>query len=296
MSTWSAPITFASSTLTSAQMNAEVRDHANFLKGALDVISNSTSADTSDTMNLWIKRAAASGSAYSASVTADTNARLIIAANGDHTWGTGAAVGDVTLKRDTVGSLRIDGRLNAYASATNVAYSATQAGDAALRFAVLANGTLSWGDGSVTADTTLYRDGALRLRTDVALISSSTVRVESATGFISVGSGNSILRNLLVSTDAQPSFQIQHTNGAILWGTGGSSAADTNLYRSAADVLKTDDTFVAALGLATKVKAGAPVDGDWTVAPPIGTFVYDTTNSKLWVRQAAATWRGVVVA
>lgn len=45
------------------------------------------------------------------------------------------------------------------------------------------------------------------------------------------------------------------------------------------------------------IKAGIPSDGDYTAAtmPPIGTIVYDTTNSKIWVRHAAGTWKGIVV-
>lgn len=45
-------------------------------------------------------------------------------------------------------------------------------------------------------------------------------------------------------------------------------------------------------------KAGTPSDADYPASaiPPIGTIVYDTTNSKIWVRHAVGTWKGVVVA
>lgn len=83
--------------------------------------------------------------------------------------------------------------------------------------------------------------------------------------------------------------------GGIMFGGGG--VADTNLYRSAADRLKSDDLIDATLmGVATFVKAGAPTDADWAVAPPVGTLVVDTTNNKIWARTAAATWKGVVIA
>ena len=50
-------------------------------------------------------------------------------------------------------------------------------------------------------------------------------------------------------------------------------------------------------GLAiARVKAGIPVDGDYATPPPVGTMVVDTTNNKLWVKTAAGTWKGVVVA
>lgn len=48
-------------------------------------------------------------------------------------------------------------------------------------------------------------------------------------------------------------------------------------------------------GVATKEKAGAPVDGDWTVAPPDGTIVLDSTNNKIWAR-VGGVWKGVAVA
>jgi len=103
----------------------------------------------------------------------------------------------------------------------------------------------------------------------------------------SPGTGNTIQINGVRST-------------AITWGpaTGVISGAnaDTNVYRSAANVLKTDDTFHAVLGVATMTKAGTPSDADWAVAPPVGTIVVDTSANKIWVRTASATWKGVVVA
>lgn len=47
---------------------------------------------------------------------------------------------------------------------------------------------------------------------------------------------------------------------------------------------------LSSLGVATKTKAGAPVDGDWASAPPTGTLVVDTTNNRLYARTGAATW------
>jgi hypothetical protein len=40
-----------------------------------------------------------------------------------------------------------------------------------------------------------------------------------------------------------------------------------------------------------KVKAGIPSDADYGTAPAIGTLVLDTTNSRLYVRFAAASWK-----
>ena len=54
-----------------------------------------------------------------------------------------------------------------------------------------------------------------------------------------------------VSSDTQPRLRID-AGGKYTWGAGGTSAGDTNLYRSAADTLKTDDAFIAAGGLTVK--------------------------------------------
>lgn len=53
--------------------------------------------------------------------------------------------------------------------------------------------------------------------------------------------------------------------------------------------------YATTSAVATKEKAGAPVDGDWTTAPPDGTIVVDSTNNKLWARVGGA-WKGVTIA
>src|SRR5690606_39619699 len=47
--------------------------------------------------------------------------------------------------------------------------------------------------------------------------------------------------------DALPISFFINTDGNMNWGVGGTTSTDTNLYRSAANTLKTDDTFVAAV-------------------------------------------------
>lgn len=48
--------------------------------------------------------------------------------------------------------------------------------------------------------------------------------------------------------------------------------------------------------LRPSTKAGAPSDADYTTLPPVGSVVYDTTNSRIYVRHAAGVWKSVVVA
>lgn len=83
-------------------------------------------------------------------------------------------------------------------------------------------------------------------------------------------------------------FQITDT-GILSWGDG-TNATDTSLYRTSADVLRTNDQFRAGDGIATKTKAGAISDTDFTATPPDGTIALDTTNHRLCVR-SGGTWR-----
>jgi Pectate lyase superfamily protein len=85
------------------------------------------------------------------------------------------------------------------------------------------------------------------------------------------------------------------TTDSLEWGAPGAAAMDTNLYRSAANRLKTDDNLHAVDGVATKYKAGTPVDGDFATTPPDGTIVVDSSANKIWTR-IGGTWKGVVVA
>lgn len=57
--------------------------------------------------------------------------------------------------------------------------------------------------------------------------------------------GTRVLATKLLTGDANQAFRIMG-DGKLEWGAGGASAPDVNLYRSAANMLKTDDAFVAA--------------------------------------------------
>lgn len=80
------------------------------------------------------------------------------------------------------------------------------------------------------------------------------------------------------------------------------TSTDTNLYRSAANVLKTDDQFIAADGLAGKyVSAAGRVNGadtDFTVTPPNGTMyvVRNSTDSKGYLTgRVNGAWKAVEI-
>jgi hypothetical protein len=159
-------------------------------------------------------------------------------------FGPGTAGVDTNLYRSAAGILKTDGEFDAGS-------------------AIFANKGLAWqtalgggGTGLATVyfgsalDTNLYRSAAGQLKTDGSLTVLKGVAVGNAaqTGwsidsmFGDVGA-RQVLR-LGVNSDTQPRFAAM-AGGQLNWGPGGSTAVDTNLYRSAAGQLKTDGGFTA---------------------------------------------------
>jgi hypothetical protein len=82
--------------------------------------------------------------------------------------------------------------------------------------------------------------------------------------------------------DSVDRVRVNGQTGELVWSSG-SATADTNLYRSAADVLKTDDRIVAALGVQA-LPMTAPS------APASGAIAYvDSADSKVKVVKADGT-------
>jgi len=88
--------------------------------------------------------------------------------------------------------------------------------------------------------------------------------------------------SILVDGDTDPRIKVE-AGGRISWGDG-STSADTNLYRTAANSLKTDDVFEAAAGVVTVTTSGAP-----TAALNDGAIAIDTDNDRLYLR-SNSTW------
>lgn len=169
-------------------------------------------------------------------VDGDTHQRFSIGIGGTLLWGLGNAATDTNLYRNGASVLKTDGQLAAgfgfavtRASAGLLALGTNVTGDAHNRFLVAADGTLTWGSGAATGDTSLYRSAAASLFTNSRLI------VSRPTG------ADFVLSTVGDPGDAHYRFNID-ANGKFTWGTG-AAAPDTNLYRSAANVLKTDDTL-----------------------------------------------------
>lgn len=115
--------------------------------------------------------------------------------------------------------------------------------------ATAANGLLTIGTNTTTAsggmyfgtDTNLYRQFGGVLRTDGILTANPTSANAAFTGVHASVSTNNLLAGY-IAADTQFRF-VTNINGLMSWGPGGSTAPDTNLYRSAAAMLATDGSL-----------------------------------------------------
>ena len=267
-------------------MNTEIRDHLNFAKGALDLLTNSTTADTGVTMLLDIHRDAAVDVLRSR-VTADTVPRLAITSSGVIAFSTGAAATDTRISRHAdAGRTLFD--TNGTANPTHLSISATAAQRSLLsirvadeanpRFRAYGDATLQGielGTGGADApDVNLYRSGANQLKTDDTLIVSHAGGVVSNDTVFAFRAG--------LTGDANYKMRISEA-GVIEWGVGGATAVDTTLYRAAADILRTNDLLSARRGAAANGALDIAVDAD-----AVGRLSILATGAMWWSDGAAA--------
>ena len=102
------------------------------------------------------------------------------------------------------------------------------------------NGLL-FGTGDASYDTNLYRSAAITLKTDDNFIVDLNLNVNGNTTLGNANSDTTIIRGITKIADSS------QTNG-LLFGTGDASY-DVNLYRDAANSLKTDDSLTVGLNL-----------------------------------------------
>lgn len=130
-----------------------------------------------------------------------------------------------------------------------------KAGDTMTGLLDLAAGAANVGGLRIGADANLYRSAADVLRTDdslwvirnVAGTYISRVSNVNATGigqWLEVLGATNIAQMVGLSGEPQQRMLVQG-DGKLSWGSG-TTAADTNLYRSAADTLRTDDSLVVS--------------------------------------------------
>src|SRR5262249_46826686 len=126
-------------------------------------------ADTLQTDDLFVGQSSSSNDARLATkLTADTGYRWFVRADGNMYWGNGAGVYDTNLYRSAANTLTTDGKIEAGKGlAAGVAALGVYVGaDPQYRFTLGNDGKMQWGPGNVVVDTSLYRSGANRLRTD----------------------------------------------------------------------------------------------------------------------------------
>jgi hypothetical protein len=213
------------------------------------------------------------GTGFAAKVTGDTVNRIAIKASGNIEFGPGNGARDATLYRSNTATLNVTNQLWIDGTAPTAAGHATRkdyvdnnfdsltgaqtisgvktftgapilqqsaagttalkvqvTGDTTPRLTIGADGTMSWGPGNAAADIVINRTSGSSLSN-----SSNWQSSRSAT------SGTAY--TALVTGDTFDRFRI-YADGLHEWGPG-NAARDTNLYRSAANVLSTDDAFAA---------------------------------------------------
>lgn len=186
-----------------------------------------------------------------AKVSGDTFDRFTINTGGQINWGNGVSSVDTNLYRAGTNQLQTDGQinLNRGGALTNAALLIKFNTDTGYRFFVDASGKQQWADGTNPTDTNLYRLSAGILKTDGKFIVGSTLQTG---GDISIAASGALIARTQtattsialasrISTDTVDRYSLT-ADGKQTWGSG-ALAADTNLYRSSAGVLKTDTSL-----------------------------------------------------
>lgn len=289
MSTWTTPATWSNGAVTAATMNVEIRDHLNFLKGALDLLTASTSADTGTTMYLDVRRTNATDPALRGGVSGAANPEFQIDRNGRLWWGAGGGSAvDVSLRRGSSTQLLLTGtadpklevQLSALGGATTSFMVGSVSGDSVGRMSVRVRsdggGILEFGDGT-SAKGSLYWDVG---NTQVVLSMNATgaTRVVSPAAYGFGVSSAPASGAYFATSDPGTGGQIQ------LSGDSGAT-----LRRNTTGRLETVGRLGTVDGLALKVKSGAVSDGDFSYSAESGLIALDT-GGFLYVREGS-TWR-----
>lgn len=209
-------------------------------------------------------------------------------------------------------------------AATDLAFRTSPSGDANDRFQALVDGTLQWGSGSAVVDTDLHRSAAGTLATSSALTVGNGLTVTGLSALVERALVTDNAYRARVAGDSNSRFLV-NADGTITWGTG-AAAGDTNLYRSAANTLKTDDDLIVkthrvhygesgvssiSFTSQTSFTVNVTFATAFSAAPRVGCNINSTAGSTLqWTAKAggitttgftlivsgpAATWSNVEV-
>jgi hypothetical protein len=114
----------------------------------------------------------------------------------------------------------------------------------------------STGQAAITfgGDTVVYRGAAAQVNITSVLVAGGIIYSQAGgTGggfFYNPGTTGGTAFTSQIQGEANARLTIDAT-GVVRWGAGGGTALDTNLYRTSADTLKTDDSLIVAAGLNT---------------------------------------------
>lgn len=188
------------------------------------------------------------------------------------------SAGDTTIYRSAAGVFGSSAQFYIQRAASgNATYRTALSADTVNRWYIEASGRQWWSDGAAAVDTNLYREAAGILRTDslfkvgqyLDIIHATAPRLRlnaeaTERAYFSYDSATSIAR---VDTDGTLKLAANNggsgllelaTDGKLYIGEASDgSNRDTNLYRSAADTLKTDDALVVGGALTVSRNAAS---------------------------------------
>lgn len=149
------------------------------------------------------------------------------------------------------------------------------AGSTYPKFKIESDGKHWWGPGGSNYDTNLYRNGVDTLKTDDTL--EVNILKAKANGQANVFIGDdALLGDVNIQHQLGIWSQTTPSEGGFVLG----ADKDTNLYRSAANTLKTDDKFEAAGGLSNI--GTTHVDSTFTISGG-GSATFDSKSCK-WIQ------------
>ena len=203
------------------------------------------------------------------------------------------------------------------AAASDALASISVIGDTFPRLQIDSTGKMQWGTGAALPDTTLQRTGSGSLTTNSLKVSNfgsggnilnvantdATPPTAPNVQFVGHNAGDQEL-GISANGDTQQRLLID-SNGKMTWGPGGSTAGDTNFYRTSAGVLQTDNSFQANSGYVqasrivaagiTGANATSRYVGATTGGPPntgtflVGDFVLDNGTGGWWICTTAGS-------
>lgn len=216
--------------------------------------------------------------------TADANWRFICDQNGSMSWGPGPTGADVILSRSSANTLQVSGNFNVTGPVNgyNQVYANLAQATTTQVWIGQNGGTAPYAAITFGGDTNLYRVSAGRLQMDGCLYVNGADA--SGYGLVMQGGCVSFLRPagspILTSVsggDTGYRYYLDN-NGTMQWGPG-NTPSDTNLYRYAAGVLKSDgQVWFTGTATAAALRADALQAGSNAIA--IG---YSTDSQRRFV-------------